>query len=101
MSVEQLHTATVSESSRDGRRLDIRRASHVEPDEEGLWWADLAPMNGPTLGPFGRRSAVLAAEREWLEAVSEIHARCRLSAPVIWMPLTARGSRPGTPAGWH
>ena len=49
-------------------RLDIRRASHVEPDEEGRWWADLSPVGGPRLGPFGRRSEALRAEREWLEA---------------------------------
>ena len=23
--------------------LSIRRASHVEPDEEGRWWVDLGP----------------------------------------------------------
>ena len=50
-------------------RLDIRRASHVEPDEEGRWWADLAPVGGPRLGPFGRRSAALEAEWEWLDTV--------------------------------
>ena len=48
--------------------LTIRRASHVEPDVTGQWWADLAPVQGPRLGPFGRRSAALAAEIEWLDA---------------------------------
>jgi hypothetical protein len=42
------------------------RASTVEPDERGRWWADLAPVAGPTLGPFGRRSEALAAEEGWL-----------------------------------
>ena len=46
----------------------IRRASHVEPDAEGKWWADLAPAGGPTVGPFGRRSQALDAEQAWLEA---------------------------------
>lgn len=48
-------------------QTQIRRASHVEPDGQGQWWANLAPVHGPMLGPFDRRSAALAAEREWLE----------------------------------
>jgi hypothetical protein len=48
--------------------LTIRRASHVEPDAEGLWWADLSPVGGPVLGPFPARTAALQAERAWLEA---------------------------------
>jgi hypothetical protein len=47
--------------------LSIRRASHVEPDEQGLWWADLSPLDGPRLGPFAQRSLALAAEEDWLE----------------------------------
>jgi hypothetical protein len=47
--------------------LKIVRASHVEPDEDGRWWADLAPVNGPKLGPFGQRSHALEAERVWLQ----------------------------------
>ncbi len=48
--------------------VSIRRASHVEPDAGGRWWADLAPAGGPRLGPFGLRSQALTAERAWLEA---------------------------------
>ena len=48
--------------------LAIRRASHVEPDATGAWWADLTPVNGPRLGPYRIRSDALAAERAWLEA---------------------------------
>ena len=48
--------------------LSIRRASHVEPDDHGQWWADLAPVGGPLLGPFERRTLALAAEQGWLEA---------------------------------
>ena len=47
--------------------LSIRRASHVEPDANGQWWADLGPVAGPRLGPFPKRSEALAAERVWLE----------------------------------
>ena len=32
--------------------IDIRRASHVEPDAAGQWWADLAPVGGSRLGPL-------------------------------------------------
>ena len=46
----------------------ISRASHVEPDSQGRWVADLSPVNGPVLGPFNRRSEALAAELDWLEA---------------------------------
>jgi hypothetical protein len=48
-------------------RVEIRRASHVEPDEDGRWWSDLSPVTGPVLGPFDRRSDALAAEAAWLE----------------------------------
>jgi hypothetical protein len=44
----------------------ITRASHVEPDDQGRWHADMMPVNGPVLGPFVCRSAALNAEREWL-----------------------------------
>lgn len=49
-----------------GKRT-VTRASHVEPDEQGNWWADLAPSTGPKLGPFPLRSEALTAERLWLE----------------------------------
>jgi len=49
-------------------KLTIRRASHVEPDASGKWWADMAPVHGPMLGPFKGRHNALAAEREWIEA---------------------------------
>ena len=47
--------------------MSIRRASHVDPDDQGQWWADPSPVNGPTLGPFALRSTALDAERIWLE----------------------------------
>jgi hypothetical protein len=48
--------------------VTIRRASHVEPDAQGRWTADLSPVGGPVLGPFTLRSAALDAERAWLSA---------------------------------
>ena len=48
-------------------KLVIQRASHVEPDDTGQWWADLAPVHGPRLGPFFKRTEALRAEVSWLE----------------------------------
>jgi hypothetical protein len=48
--------------------LTIQRASHVEPDAQGRWQADLSPVAGPVLGPFATRSEALAAEEAWLVA---------------------------------
>lgn len=45
---------------------NIARASHVEPDAAGHWFADI--VEGPKLGPFPRRSEALAAEVAWLTA---------------------------------
>lgn len=45
----------------------IRRASHVEPNDDLTWNADLTPVNGPVLGPFPTRGAALEAETLWLE----------------------------------
>ena len=47
--------------------LTIRRASQVEPDGQGRWWADLSPVGGPLLGPFPTRTPALEAELAWLE----------------------------------
>jgi len=47
-------------------KLQITRASHVEPDRDGFWWADMGPSGGPVLGPFRSRTEALAAERGWL-----------------------------------
>ena len=44
----------------------VKRASHVEPTNDGQWTADLALVQGPVLGPFTLRSAALAAELGWL-----------------------------------
>lgn len=44
----------------------IQRASHVEPDASGRWFAQI--IDGPVLGPFNRRSEAITAEVEWLVA---------------------------------
>ena len=44
----------------------VRRASHVEPNKDGRWTADMSPVSGPVLGPFTLRSEALAAEANWL-----------------------------------
>ena len=44
------------ENLREIGKLQITRASHVEPDQHGDWWADMGPVGGPVLG----------AERGWL-----------------------------------
>jgi len=49
-------------------KLTIKRASHVEPDAQGQWLADMGPSGGPVLGPFLTRSLALAAEHQWLSA---------------------------------
>jgi hypothetical protein len=48
-------------------RPTITRASHVEPDEQRRWRADLSPVGGPVLGPFDRRGEALEAETDGLE----------------------------------
>jgi len=47
-------------------RLHIVRASRVEPDEQGQWYADI--VDGPLLGPYPTRSAALQAEVAHIEA---------------------------------
>lgn len=49
-------------------QVSISRGSHVEPDTDGQWLADLSPVAGPVLGPFPARSLALDAEFAWLEA---------------------------------
>ena len=48
-------------------QMTVTRASHVEPDSVGRWFADLSPIGGPRLGPYERRSQALKTEIQWLE----------------------------------
>lgn len=45
----------------------ITRVSHVEPNEDGMWVADMSPVNGPHSPPFTTREEALQWESEWLE----------------------------------
>ena len=47
-------------------KVEIKRASSVEPNSVGQWMADLSPVRGPCLGPFKNRSDALVAETDWL-----------------------------------
>ena len=47
-------------------KLQITRASHVEPNADGYWLADMGPVGGPVLGPLSSRSEALNEERGWL-----------------------------------
>lgn len=48
--------------------LDIKRASHVEPDPNnpGFWYVDLSPVGGPRMDFFKSRATALFAEEQWL-----------------------------------
>lgn len=56
----------LSDVLHDLGNVKIQRASYVEPNDNGLWIADLSPVNGPKLGPFKLRSEALQAEMRWL-----------------------------------
>lgn len=52
-----------------GGTMVVKRASHVEPTDDGQWAADMSPVApGLVLGPFPTRAAALTAEVAWLEA---------------------------------
>jgi hypothetical protein len=48
--------------------LSIARASYVEPDRSGKWFADLSPAGGPRLGPYEQRSLAIKKEIAWLQS---------------------------------
>ena len=73
-------------------QLWIRRASRVEPDGDGRWWADLTPVAGPVLGPFPRRGQALDAEIAWLQAFWLTTVTVRASPPIE--PVSPSPPRP-------
>lgn len=46
--------------------FSVRRASHVEPTEDGKWTASM--VDGPVLGPFDLRGEALSAEVSYLQS---------------------------------
>jgi hypothetical protein len=66
--------------------LDIRRASHVEPDpaQPGKWYIDLAPVGGPATYGYDTRAQALAAEEAWLhQQMREKHVEATGPCPAI------------------
>ena len=49
-------------------KTTIHRASYVEPDKNGNWWADMKLSGGPKLGPFKSRKEALRKEIKWLHS---------------------------------
>ncbi len=47
--------------------LVTRRASHVEPTQDGQWTADMSLCGGPLLGPYEDRGDALTEEVAWLQ----------------------------------
>jgi hypothetical protein len=89
--VRFIHDDEMTKAMASAGHMSIQRASHVEPvtvppggqiyigrREGGLlylssptreivaWGADMAPVGGPVLGPFGSRELALEEERLWL-----------------------------------
>jgi len=65
--ITYVHTDALAPLVADAATVQITRASNVEPDPGGQWWANLAPVGGPSLGPFDLRRDALAAEVAWLD----------------------------------
>ena len=63
-------------------KLQITRASHVEPDLDGNWFADMGPIDGPVLGPYGSRTEALGAERGFLLVAQSVSRGLRRTANI-------------------
>lgn len=47
-------------------RVQTKRASHVEPTENGLWCADMSPIDGPLLEETRSRKQSVSREHQWI-----------------------------------
>ena len=66
-----IYDDALMELTGDIGEFQVKRASHVEPKQcadKTVWYADMSPVDGPTLGPFYTRAEALEAERSWLLA---------------------------------
>ncbi|MBA4019167.1 MAG: hypothetical protein C0483_18530 [Pirellula sp.] len=63
--MRMIHTDAIDPTALGAAKIE--RASHVEPNADCTWSADLSPVGGPVLGPFPTRGAALEAETLWLE----------------------------------
>lgn len=65
--IQFIYSDELASALRAAGVLNIVRASHVEPNEDSKWVADMSPIKGPRLGPYDTREEALAAEVEWIE----------------------------------
>ncbi len=65
--IEMIYDDEAADFFAEAGHLSITRASHVEPDEAGKWWAHMVGED-VKLGPYDLRQTALDAEREYLEA---------------------------------
>lgn len=61
-----LYSDDLAPVAREVGSTTVRRASHVEPAEDGSWYADLSPVRGPVMRSFMTRADALEAEARWL-----------------------------------
>lgn len=66
--VRFLYDDSLQDVSKALGKTSTVRASHIDPADDGMWYADLSPVGGPKLGPFITRASAIEAEVSWLEA---------------------------------
>jgi hypothetical protein len=64
--VKAIYSDDLADLASKASRVEIRRASAVEPAPEGGWAATMT--DGTVLGPFRLRSTALAEEVKYLES---------------------------------
>ena len=62
-----IYTDALAPLLKEGKAT-IQRASYVEPDDKGQWWATMKPFGEEVvLGPFTTRQEALDEEERYLE----------------------------------